>query len=278
MNKREKAFSLVEAVTALIILAIVSSGVVVVITRCIASAADLQLRMRAFEVARENMEKLLAGDSARETTEYGNSDKYPEIKWQTVVETFYEPITTRMWLRGVCSAEYTDTKGETQTVELTHWLTDVTKQQLLQIMANKEKEKGEATLADQVVETIEEAAEYAGVDVPTIQKWVDNGLVTLEDGSFAKTNLDIFKSSSGNPSTESRNQQVKSEAELTKLTKGTARERGKPDTQETPAEEKTSAEQDWLNQRDPATGLTYRELEEMSFEQIFELLKGRLQQ
>ena len=216
MNKKEKAFSLVEAVTALMILAIVSSGVVVVITRCIASAADLQLRMRAFEVARENMEKLLAGDSVKETTEYGNSDKYLEIKWQTVVETFYEPITTRMWIRGVCSAEYTDIKGETQTVELTHWLTDVTKQQLLQIMANKKKEKEneEAKLSDQVVVTIEEAAKYAGVDVPTIQKWVDNGLVTLEDGSFPKVNLDIFKEGNGNPSPETKTQQADSPQDL----------------------------------------------------------------
>jgi hypothetical protein len=41
--------------------------------------------MHAFEIARENMEKLLAAGSVKETAEYGTSDEYPEIKWQTVV-------------------------------------------------------------------------------------------------------------------------------------------------------------------------------------------------
>jgi len=240
MNRKEKAFSLVEAVTALVILAIVSSGVVVVITRCIASAADSELRMRAFEVARENMEKLLAGDSVKETTEYGNSDKYPEIKWQTVVETFYEPITARMWVRGVCSAEYTDTKGETQTVELTHWLADVTKQQLLQIMANKEKEKEkeeeEVRLTGQIIETVEEAATYAGVDVQTVQQWVENGMVTIEDGSFVKKNLDIFKNNNGNPPPEVKGQQVESVTDLIELT-AKQPEPGEPPSEQKPFEE-----------------------------------------
>jgi len=92
------AFSLVEVVTALAILALISSSVLVVINRCVASTADLSLRMQAFEVARENMEKLLASTLVQEKIEYGESDKYPEITWHTVVETFYEPITARMWL------------------------------------------------------------------------------------------------------------------------------------------------------------------------------------
>ncbi|MCX5637675.1 MAG: hypothetical protein NTX52_08290 [Planctomycetota bacterium] len=280
MNRKENAFSLVEAVTALFILALVSSGVVVVISRCVASAANSQIRMQAFEVARENMEKLLASNVAKETTEFGNSDNYPEIKWQTVVETFYEPITARMWVRGVCSAEYTDTEGQTQTVELTHWLTDVTKQQLLQLMANKEKEKeGEQEgVGGQLIETVEAAAEYAGVDVQTIQQWVDDGMVTLEDGSFAKKNLDIFKASNGAPTAENKNQQVKSEVDLAKLTKTKepttepTKEQGKPDAQETPAED------NWLNQIEPTTGLTYGELEKMDFQQIWDLFMKRQQQ
>ncbi|MFA5252310.1 MAG: type II secretion system protein, partial [Phycisphaerae bacterium] len=76
------AFSLVEVMTALIILALISSSVLVVINRCMASAADSSLRMQAFEVARDNMETLLSRDEVEETVEYGSSDKYPEIKWQ----------------------------------------------------------------------------------------------------------------------------------------------------------------------------------------------------
>ena len=294
IHRKERAFSLVEAATAVIILAIVSAGVVVVINRCITSAADSELRMRAFAVARENMEKLLASDVVKETTEDGTSDKYSEIKWQTVVEPFYEPITNRMWIRGVCTAEYTDTEGETQTVELTHWLTDVTKDQLLQIVANKEKQKDEVKfISQQLITTIEEAAKYANVDVQTVKQWVDNGMVTLEDGSFVKKNLDIFKESNGNPVAEDKNLQIKSEVELAELVKESKepeepreseepREPGEPrkpketTEQKKPAEQKTPTD-DWLDGRDPTTGLTYREIEQMSFQQLWELLRGRLQ-
>ncbi len=135
------AFSLVEAVTALIILALISASVLVVVNRCMASAVDLTARMCAFEVARENMEKLLSSRSVTEMVEYGSSDKYPEIQWQTVVEVFYDPLTLRMWLQGICSADYTDAAGKVQTIELTHWLTDLTKEQLFQIIEEKKKEK-----------------------------------------------------------------------------------------------------------------------------------------
>jgi len=158
------AFSLVETVTALIILALISSSVLVVISRCMASTADSALRMQAFEVSRKNMETLLSKDSVAETVEYGSSDKYPEIQWQTTVETFYEPLTSRMWIQAVCSAEYTDSAGELQTVELTHWLTNLTKEQLLEIIKQRQKELS----AEQIIETEEEAAEYADVDVETI--------------------------------------------------------------------------------------------------------------
>lgn len=193
--KAKKAFSLVEAIVALIILALVCSSVLSVCNRCTVSATDLTLRMQAFEVARENMETLLSGDSVSEMVEYGNSDKYPEIQWQTVVETFYEPITARMWIRGTCSAEYTDTEGSVQTVELTHWLTDLTKQQLLQI------------LEENFAKTLEEAAEYAGVDVETIQQWVDNGMPETEQGYFVKDQLDLYKRTDGVPTIEDQRQQ-----------------------------------------------------------------------
>jgi type II secretory pathway pseudopilin PulG len=136
-----KGFSLVEAVTALIILALFSSSVLVVVSRSMASAADSALRMQAFEVARENMETLLAKDTVEETTEYGDSDRYPEIQWETTVGTFYEPVTTRMWAQAVCAAEYTDSEGEKQKIELTHWLTDLTAEEMLKIVEQKQKLK-----------------------------------------------------------------------------------------------------------------------------------------
>ena len=126
---------------ALAILALISSSVLVVINRCTASAADSALRMQAFGVVRDNMEKLLVLDSVGEKVEYGSSEKNPDIQWQTTVEAFYEPITARMWIRAICSAEYTDTDGEAQTVELTHWLTSLSKKQILNILEQKKKSR-----------------------------------------------------------------------------------------------------------------------------------------
>lgn len=135
----KKGFSLVEAVTALIVLALVSSSVLVVIDRCMTSVADSTLRIQAFEVARENMETLLASTSVEESVEYGDSEKYPAIQWQNVVETFYVPSGEKMWVRAVCSAEYTDADGNLQNVELTHWLTYLTKEQTKRLIEQQEK-------------------------------------------------------------------------------------------------------------------------------------------
>ncbi len=250
------AFSLGEVVAALAILAIISLSVLVVISRCAASAANSTLQMQAFEIARDNMEKLLASDSVKESVEYGQSDQYPGITWQTVVETFYEPITARMWIRGVCSARYNDAEGQEQTVELIHWLTDLTKEQLLQIM---QREEAESQLADQLIATVEEAAAYAGVDVETIEQWLENGMLTTENGSFVKSNLDLYKQSNGNPSQEARKLQVQSEAEL----------RNQPATGE------AAGQQGWQDEIDPKTGLTYGELEKMDFSEIWDILKSR---
>jgi len=259
-NTRNKAFSLVEILTALAILALISSSVLVVVNRCIASTANAGLQMHAFEVARENMENLLASDSVEEGVEYGNSDKYPEVAWQTVVETFYEPITSRMWIRGISSAQYMDTEGQEQNVELTHWLTDVTKEQLLQIMKQEEDENEQ--LAEQLIATIEEAAQYAGVDIETIEQWVENGMLTTEDGSFIKSNLDLYESNNGNPSEEDKKLQVKSKDELTT-------KQGKPGAGT------ATDKQGWKDEIDPKTGLTYGELEQMDFSEIWDLIKNR---
>jgi type II secretory pathway component PulJ len=262
----KKGFTLPEAVAALVILAFFSSGVLVVINRCMAWASDSAVRMRAFEVARENMEKLLSSDSLKEMSEYGDSEKYPGIKWQTDVETFYEPITSRMWVRGVCTAQYEDAAGEEQTIELTHWLTNLTKEQLLALAQRDEKEK--AMLAGQVLVTIEDAAAYAGVDVATVEKWIDNGMLTLEDGSFVKQNIDLYKNSGGSPTAEQVQTQVQSEAEL--VQQGTGQEQGATGEQGT-----EMTQDEWLDKIDPTTGLTNREVDQMSIMDLFDLLMKR---
>jgi prepilin-type N-terminal cleavage/methylation domain-containing protein len=255
---RKKAFSLLEVMMALGILALISSSVLVVIDRCIASAAESALRMRAFEVARENMERLLASATVKESIEYGISEQYPDIGWQTVVETFYEPVTARMWIKGVCSAQYNDPNGEEQTIELTHWLTDLTKEQLLQIENRDEQEQGD--LSAELIESMEDAADYAGVDVETIEQWLQNGMLTTEDGSFIKDNLNLYMSNNGNPSAEEKNQQAKSLADL-KNKKGQSGD--------------GSVDDAWQDEIDPKTGLTYGELEQMDFSEIWELMQNQ---
>ncbi|MHC4323573.1 MAG: type IV pilus modification PilV family protein [Planctomycetota bacterium] len=255
---RNKGFSLTEVSVAVIILALTCSSVLVVIDRCVASAATSARRMRAFEVARENMEQLLASATVKESVEYGQSEKYPDIGWQTVVETFYEPVTSRMWIQGVCSARYYDPNGEEQTVELTHWLTDLTREQLLQI----ENRDEQGDLSAELIETLEEAADYAGVDVETIEQWLQNGLLTTEDGSLIKDNLDIYMNSGGNPSEEEKNQQAKSLADL-------------KDKKSQSGEGSEADQQALKDEIDPKTGLTYGELEQMDFSEIWELMQNQ---
>ena len=172
----------------------------------------------------------------------------------------FEPVSAQTWLRGVCSARYNDPNGQEQTVELTSWLTDLTKEQLLQLEKRDEDELGD--MAAELIETLEDAADYAGVDAETIEQWLQNGLLTTEDGSFIKKNLDIYIHSNGNPSEEEKNQQAKSIADL----KNKQSEQG----------DETSADQQARKDEiDPKTGLTYGELEQMDFSEVLDLMKNQ---
>ncbi|HUW20461.1 MAG TPA: prepilin-type N-terminal cleavage/methylation domain-containing protein [Sedimentisphaerales bacterium] len=225
-SRRSAGFTLPEVMAALTILAFVSASVVVVISRCMASAADTALRMQALEVARDNMEKLLATDALESKTEYGSSEKYPEIQWQTVVEPFYEPVTSRMWVQATCSAEYTDVEDETQKVELTHWLTNLTKQEVQRLL--EEEAKAQEQLAEQVLETIQEAAEYAGVDEQTIQQWVQNGMPRTKEGYYIMPYIALYQEYDGNPPPEARTEVAQAFGPLTLGSRGTGPQPGGP--------------------------------------------------
>ena len=129
--------------------------------RCIDSVIDGRLKTEAFELARENMEKLLASSSVKEQVEFGISDTNPDMKWETVIENFYEPVTKRMWIRAICSASYADSKDEEQKVELQHWLTSLSKKQMLQIL-EQEKRKKEYEMG---MMTLDEYENGQGVDI-----------------------------------------------------------------------------------------------------------------
>lgn len=262
---RSGGFSLAEVVAALLILGFFSSGMMVVINRCTAWAANSAIRMQAFEVARENMEELLSLDSVEETSEGGNSEKYPEIRWQTDVETFYEPVTARMWVRAVCSTQYDDADGEEQTIKLEHWLTNISKEQLLEITQRDKKDK--EGLAGLVFETIEEAASYAGVDVEKIEEWIDKGLVPLDDGTIPKQNLDIFVDNAGNPPAEQIQSQIETQEELQQLQRDSST-----------GQEPTTGDDSWRNEIDPTTGMTHGEIEdnpEKFWQKVMEVLSKK---
>lgn len=139
-KKNYSAFTLIEAVMAIAILAAITTSVLVVMNRCVTTAIDIRIRMQAFELARENMEKLLASTSLSDMTEFGYSEQNPDIEWQTAVQSFYEPVTSRMWMEAVCSATYFDSNNEQQKIELTHWLTDLSKEQILKILDQQSRE------------------------------------------------------------------------------------------------------------------------------------------
>lgn len=210
---RRRGFTLLEVMTSLVILAFVSSSVLLVINRSILSAADSTFRLEAFRVARENMELLLLGNVASEMVEYGTSERYPGVSWRTRVEMFSEPISGQMWARAVCSAEYIDSTGETQTVELVKWLSRLTEQQTSQLMDESGYDL-DALATEQRLQYIESAAQYAGVEPETIEQWLESGLVTTPDGAFLKYNLDIFVRAEGDPSSEQIAEQVATVEEL----------------------------------------------------------------
>jgi len=167
-NGQEKAFSLAETMAAIAILSYVFLGLLVVMNRYMDSAVDSVMRMRAFEVARKNMEDLLTSDLVEESVEFGDSEKYPDIRWETVVESFTVPLTDKMWIQAICSAEYTDSEGEVRRIELTHWLTDLTKAQEQQILARQEEEKERS--AEEAEEMLDELDELDEIDPNEIFK------------------------------------------------------------------------------------------------------------
>ena len=132
-----KGFSLIEAVAALGVLAIITSSVLVIVDQCMNSVADMKLRRNAFEIARENMEILMTEKTVSEKSEFGVSELYPEIEWQTTIEMFLPQGSNDNWLKAVCSSQYYDSKDETRTVEFTAWLTMLSKKDVLTIQKNR---------------------------------------------------------------------------------------------------------------------------------------------
>ncbi|MHC4551235.1 MAG: type IV pilus modification PilV family protein [Planctomycetota bacterium] len=141
-ESRGRGFTMVEVVAAVMILSIILSSVMFLMNRYLEAVVDMRLQQRAFEVARANMETLLAVDKLSDMSEFGESELYPDIQWSTTVEPYTLPVKDRMWIRAVCSAGYIDSQGERQSVELEHWITSLTGTQIKQIL-NQQEAMGE---------------------------------------------------------------------------------------------------------------------------------------
>jgi hypothetical protein len=225
-----------------------------------ASTANSAIRMEAFQVARENLEKVLVAETVSESVEYGISELYPSISWRTVIEAFSEPVTGQMWVRAVCSADYIDATGETQTLELTHWIGTLTDRQAERLLDDEDLE---ALEAEQLVETVEDAADYAAVDVETIEDWVVNGLLMTAEGAFIRHNLDIYIQSGGDPSDSEKGRQVESIEELAMMNGADQTGEGTPGVLE------------GADGVDPTTGLPYKQLEQMGVGEVMDVLRDR---
>jgi len=134
------AFTIIEVVVSLAILVVICSTVMIVIKEDMLALGESNLKMQAFEVARENMEKLLTASAVSEMDDYGTSDKNPNIEWETIVEPFSDSGSGKTWIRAVCSATYSDANVQPQKIELTHWLTDVPDSVAQQMMQDKNKQ------------------------------------------------------------------------------------------------------------------------------------------
>jgi hypothetical protein len=98
-----------------------------------------------------------------------------------------------------------------ETVKLEHGLTEISDQQADQLVAQEDLDQ---LAAEQLLQTVDEAADYAGVESKVIEDWVGKGLVKTTEGAFIKYNLDVFLQSDGAPNAEEKRRQVKSIQEL----------------------------------------------------------------
>ncbi len=132
--KKRRGFTVLESLMAVLVIGFVVSSVMVIMANSISSLADLKLRTEAFEIARDNLEQILASDNVTEVSDSGTSDINPEIEWETSIKADQASSTdATIWVKAKSSASYTDSKGELQTVEFEQWITSLNKTQAKQI-------------------------------------------------------------------------------------------------------------------------------------------------
>jgi hypothetical protein len=148
---------------------------------------------------------------------------------------------------------------------LTHWIAKLTEQQAGELMDDEEVA---ALEAEQALATAEQAAQYARIDVETLDEWIEAGLKTTEDEAFIKYNLDLFMDSQGEPSDQDKAKQVESIQELAMILRTMQKEM---------AQVAAGFESEDPVVQSAAAGLSSEEIENLSLSQIMELLKKQKQ-
>jgi type II secretory pathway pseudopilin PulG len=142
LNTALKGFTLFEAMASVVILSMITVSVLVVVNNMFDKSDEMNLRKKAFEVARDNMEMIISQNSTKEYAESGFSEIYPDIEWEVSVETFTPPqLDSEMWLKAYSSAFYLDSDGQGQQVKLEHWLTQLNVGQKKQILDEQKREE-----------------------------------------------------------------------------------------------------------------------------------------
>jgi len=155
LNKT-RGFTVIEVATALVILAIIFTTVLTVFKDAMRAVSDDRIKMQAFELARENMERILSQTSVSEKTEYGVSEINPQLEWELRTEPFTDPSGSGTWVKAISAATYLDANDQPKTLELTCWLTKVSKEVSEQMMKDRElldaNEFGNSNLEDPLLE------------------------------------------------------------------------------------------------------------------------------
>ncbi len=134
-------FTLIEALTALVIVGFTCGTVLVVINDSVDSISDQSSRLEAIEVARENMESMTSQTVLKEFAETGLSELYPNIEWtKTVVVTPF-PGASRLWLMATSTANFYNSENELEEVKFESWLAPLTPQQEKLVMQDKQLEQ-----------------------------------------------------------------------------------------------------------------------------------------
>ena len=172
-NSNKKAFTLVEAMAALLVMGIVTGGVVVTISNCLNSMINMRLEEEAVNLASENMEYLLAKKQISEFVESGTDEINPDLSWEIGFEVAEFPSTGKLWVRAFSTASYYNSENEYKEIQFEDWLMQLDDKEAKLVEQQREEEQAlldEASKEDSPNSTSQDSEEMLDEtidDVPT---------------------------------------------------------------------------------------------------------------